>query len=622
MQRQHRQLHTHEQVLRYQLQQKRRMLSELKEELEYCRRKWALAKEKNNESQSQWETLRLEFSKRKESDLNISGESGYSDSPASEEDEDESSISSEKPRSNRLKKKLTIENFLHVGEPTDRKTNRNQSVSPVRIARESIARRNSDSHITQFATEEFQAAADVVQPIVHTCAECCSENCVLHSVHFDTDSVEVQKSTEQLKVSEAVVHSAKHEPTNARRLIEAKASTSTKKMCCELRKKAATPKPSTSKQEESLEEMFNRLSGASTTPSNSQSECSFSHQNQLSSLDQDCASCDECDAACELQENQTNRVENASSVFEERELRRLARIERLEGQCKQLMKQVTRASSRGDELNKRINEVHSRYTPVRDMPSTSVDQTEPEQEEGVEAQPSTSNTEKSPSAVETQSIVQSINQSSKSDEECLSTTEQAYLARRDERLKRLEAESQAHINRVKTTNQRATDVDNKLEFLHGRYGDGTEQKSKNNTECNDNKTNLEAQEDAGPSTSSEFQSVECQKTEQSPKTDEECLSATEREYLARREARLKRLEAESQAFVNRVKCTNQRATTVDVQLEALHEHYGTETEAVNENADIPTNIDQNIREDAQIDESETNQASDGTDNDANNQATE
>jgi hypothetical protein len=85
MQRQHRQLHTNEQILRYQLQQKRRMLNEIKDELEYCRRKWAMAKEKNNESEDQWRILHNEFESRKRivttkiTDVTNSAESGYDD---------------------------------------------------------------------------------------------------------------------------------------------------------------------------------------------------------------------------------------------------------------------------------------------------------------------------------------------------------------------------------------------------------------------------------------------------------------------------------------------------------------------------------------------------------------
>ncbi|XP_073826487.1 uncharacterized protein [Musca autumnalis] len=88
MQRQHRQMHTQEQILRYQLQQKRRLLHELKDELEYCRRKWQAARAKNDESQEQCDDLRREFARRKLEDANNSAESGYSDSggPVSDEE--------------------------------------------------------------------------------------------------------------------------------------------------------------------------------------------------------------------------------------------------------------------------------------------------------------------------------------------------------------------------------------------------------------------------------------------------------------------------------------------------------------------------------------------------------
>lgn len=84
MQRQHRQLHTKEQVLRYHLQQKRRMLSVLKEELETCRHKWTKAREKNESSEIQWRLLRDEFTSRKEKSQSV--ESGYSDDPVTDED--------------------------------------------------------------------------------------------------------------------------------------------------------------------------------------------------------------------------------------------------------------------------------------------------------------------------------------------------------------------------------------------------------------------------------------------------------------------------------------------------------------------------------------------------------
>lgn len=82
MQKQHQQLHTQEKILRYELAQKRKMLTELKEELEYCREKWLQAREKNTSTEMQWKQLRTEFASRKtviNDDLNNSVESGYSD---------------------------------------------------------------------------------------------------------------------------------------------------------------------------------------------------------------------------------------------------------------------------------------------------------------------------------------------------------------------------------------------------------------------------------------------------------------------------------------------------------------------------------------------------------------
>nr|CAD7439281.1 unnamed protein product [Timema bartmani] len=82
MRTQHQQLHTHEKILRYELQEKRKMLTELKQELEYCREKWEKAREKNTQSEADWRQLRKEFAARKtqpSSSLNNSGESGFSD---------------------------------------------------------------------------------------------------------------------------------------------------------------------------------------------------------------------------------------------------------------------------------------------------------------------------------------------------------------------------------------------------------------------------------------------------------------------------------------------------------------------------------------------------------------
>ncbi|XP_043478926.1 uncharacterized protein LOC122509165 isoform X2 [Leptopilina heterotoma] len=92
MQAQHQQLHTHEKILRYELQQKRKMLQELKQELEYCREKWESARQKNTNTEIEWRSLRREFAARKAiahvDSLNNSAESGFSDGRDDESDED------------------------------------------------------------------------------------------------------------------------------------------------------------------------------------------------------------------------------------------------------------------------------------------------------------------------------------------------------------------------------------------------------------------------------------------------------------------------------------------------------------------------------------------------------
>ncbi|OWR50153.1 putative Ofd1 protein [Danaus plexippus plexippus] len=89
LRRHHHQLHTHEKILKYELQQKRKLLNELKEELEYCREKWEQAREKNTQSEKDWRKLRTEFSNRKLKpdlqSLTNSAESGYSDERPSDE---------------------------------------------------------------------------------------------------------------------------------------------------------------------------------------------------------------------------------------------------------------------------------------------------------------------------------------------------------------------------------------------------------------------------------------------------------------------------------------------------------------------------------------------------------
>ncbi|XP_023951981.2 myosin-2 heavy chain [Bicyclus anynana] len=110
LRRHHHQLHTHEKILKYELQQKRKLLNELKEELEYCRDKWEQAREKNTQSEKDWKKLRTEFSNRKLkpdlASINNSAESGYSDEKQSEESSESNDESEYVEPKIKCKKKL------------------------------------------------------------------------------------------------------------------------------------------------------------------------------------------------------------------------------------------------------------------------------------------------------------------------------------------------------------------------------------------------------------------------------------------------------------------------------------------------------------------------------------
>ncbi|CAH2041350.1 unnamed protein product, partial [Iphiclides podalirius] len=124
LRRHHHQLHTHEKILKYELQQKRKLLNELKEELEYCREKWEQAREKNTQSEKDWKKLREEFSSRKlksaSTSINYSAESGYSDErPSDESSESNDECEYAKETQIRCKKRLKKSFETAIDSSTD-----------------------------------------------------------------------------------------------------------------------------------------------------------------------------------------------------------------------------------------------------------------------------------------------------------------------------------------------------------------------------------------------------------------------------------------------------------------------------------------------------------------------
>ena len=69
IQEQHEQLHTHESFLKYELGQKRNLVQDLKKDLNYCKEKWDIAREKTLDTEKQWNSLKSEFDARKSIDI-------------------------------------------------------------------------------------------------------------------------------------------------------------------------------------------------------------------------------------------------------------------------------------------------------------------------------------------------------------------------------------------------------------------------------------------------------------------------------------------------------------------------------------------------------------------------
>lgn len=340
------------------------MLNELKEELEYCRRKWNLAREKNDESQVQWDTLRREFSARKlqDSGSQNSAESGFSDDPVSDDE------------------------GLEV--PT----------------------------LCEVKPELFEVPVIIAQPVLL------------------------------------------HNAPNLEEKAEASGSGDKPKLSAELRQKKAK-KVKTKSSAETLEDMFYRISGMDPPEESSSEESEEEdelYEEQIQELGTLLAIPEEILTFTEQETTQSSTPEPEQQILsdfadpedEERRQRRAERFERLEEQCAQLINQVMKTATRGNELNKQLDDVHNRYrTPTREATATSS---------------ATSTFDEGASTSTALPVVDT-------DATGLTEKEQEFMSRRAARLKRLEDECKAFLSKVNATNDRATDLNTKLDTLHEHH---------------------------------------------------------------------------------------------------------------------------------------------------------
>lgn len=512
------------------------MLSELKEELEYCRRKWALAREKNNESQSQWNDLRSEFSRRKLEDANNSGESGFSDDVVSDdENSDDESVKAKQMEATEL-------------APSSKKLLRVHSVSPIR-GETSRKRDSSAPPISTFLTEVLQTTSEIV-PANLTQASVVTKPVENLDLKYAAKSSVVKPKT----ASKIVKVVACERPTTSKGGVKPKSVDEVRpRLSRELRKKVTKVKEKR-KGEETLEEMFFRLSGLEPPPPEASTSDQHNDDEEYDDEEEDNEEVsanetivledDVVPLTPHLETDESPKPEDISHMIlseedEERRALRAARFQRLEEQCQQLITQVINNSTRGDELNLHLDNVQRRFTPMRES-SKSVDKSD---EEGA--------------AGGCSSEMDAGNNA-----ECLTPKEQEYTSRRAERLKRLEEECKEFLNKQNKSKIRANEINNKLDQLHQRYGS-------------------QERPEASASESGESQGA--------------VLAVEDDAYTARRAERLKRMEVQSAELLERMDQSSSRAKNIESSLDVLHSKF-------DEEGTSDTHVDSQLVEECKEDE--------------------
>ncbi|XP_047997926.1 CAP-Gly domain-containing linker protein 1 isoform X2 [Leguminivora glycinivorella] len=508
LRRHHHQLHTHEKILKYELQQKRKLLNELKDELEYCREKWEQAREKNTQSERDWRKLRAEFTSRKTKSnsplFNNSGESGYSDerpSDDSSESNDESEYVTEPLVRCKKKNKKSAEAILDSSADFNLVAEREDPASDMLDVAElpldtqddtsgldvSISvSNNSENRSNNKAADETEdevgeitndSCNDDSSGIEHYCnSDYC---CVGTSTEQDAPSNDKPSNIPKLDIKTtstiniplidpaAILKSIK-EQTERLAKREDRLNNLEKNSLSLLKKTQATDKfskqidstldhllnrPSTSQNIEVKElDIIKEEKAASTEIENV--NCKITQQNDDNEIDKN----QQSNLSSEAAKSENNQITILESIRQqdERLTRRDERLQKLEEGCSEVLNNISNTIKSGEDISTKLDQIHDVHqNKTNQEAGTSEDKSVPE--------PSTS---------------------SEIDHE-------ARFAARDLRLKRLEEQTKSLVNKVNRTTSKGVKIHYKLEELHNIYGsessragtpssDDTEDKPTNN----------------------------------------------------------------------------------------------------------------------------------------------
>ncbi len=399
-------------------------MNELKEELEYCRKKWAAAREKNDESEIQCKLLRQEFTKRKLMDNN-SAESGYSDEHPSDVSEDEgagpSKNANKKTESTKFDHNLDM--FERTMSPTYSERRRSESPALANDIDFAFSRAQSEPPVSsQYLIEFYNNATQQVQ-LPQRISECDHVEMDHEMDHLDHETHNTVLVTQPPPILVSVTEN------------KPKAQLSSSKT-----KNRKKPKldGKNKKKTETAEEMFLRLSGI-LNPETEEDTCE---------TDDD----DESEESSEVPEENARALENNVENTEEASNNPLDDI--IGAVCEELQTENTvpkeiKTTTCMDEI------IGAVCTELLFENQRNLNSLEP-------PNPTTSQGEP------------------KANLSVLTATEQEYLDRRAARLARLEAEAQAFYDRLSKTKKRGEQMSAQIDDIHNSFIERERQKEKAN----------------------------------------------------------------------------------------------------------------------------------------------
>lgn len=524
LRRQHYQLHTHEKLLKYELQQKRKLLNELKEELEYCREKCEQAREINTQSEKDWRKLRAEFTSRKTKSgspsFNNSGESGYSDerpSDDSSESNDESEYVAEPL--NRCKKKLkkSFENILdssadcHLAERED----------PVSDMLD-VADLPLDTQDGETSSECSKS-----EHILKSEKTCETEDEICDITH---DEVLTEKSATKTTTSETTKNTACESITMENYSTQSETSSSSESQ----REDAKPNDPATvliniRKQNEQLvkkDERLEQLEKNSAELLKKTLNTTKISQEINNTLDQ---LIHKPTSTCSKQTTDTeiNQSEVCETLVGKNNLQISLDGFKIEQAADLNTIQLHNGSNE--------NELNTSSTPEGELTTSNEEDS--------------SATSSLPPVIDFKAILESVNRQNE------------RLAKKDERLQNLENGCAEMVQTVSSILDTGDKIIEKLEILHDKHGkdDQTDTSAHRlDEETSQNTDNVDGQDTCEPSTST------------STEIDHEAR-------FAARDLRFKRLEEQTKSLVKKVNKTNSKGVKINYKLDELHNIYGSES---------------------------------------------